>query len=110
MLERLDFADFGDPGWMTPSVGLQFSFSQHTCSRGDGVSLGIASCHPTSCLILAFGLFFIRQDVNLVADVCLSSADLPVCLLTHLSPYLHPAGVLNVAHSGTCHWCQEFPF
>ena len=43
MLEHLEFADFSDPVWMTPSVGPSFLFLENTLSRDDGVSHGVLS-------------------------------------------------------------------
>ena len=45
---------------MTSSVGPNFTFSEHTCSRDDGVSLGIASCHPTEIFVIASGVYLSR--------------------------------------------------
>ena len=61
MLERLDFAVFLDLVWMTASVGPIFTFSEQTCSRDDGVSLGIGSCHPT--------------EFSAIVHICRSSFD-----------------------------------
>ena len=47
------FRWFWDPVWMTPSVGINFSFSERTCSRDDEVSLGIGSCHSTEISVIA---------------------------------------------------------
>ena len=51
MLGRLDFADF-----RILSVGPIFPFSEFSCSRDDGISLRIVSCHPTVLSAIASGV------------------------------------------------------
>ena len=55
--------------------GSQFLlFQKHTCSREDGVSLGIGSCHPTESFVFAF-LF---SSASLY--VCLCAQCLRICI------------------------------
>ena len=52
----MDLSPKVDPLWMTPSVRPVFPVSEHTCSRDDGVSLGLESCHPTVLAVIASGV------------------------------------------------------
>ena len=53
MLERLDVADLRIlSGWLQVQVPIS-TFSEHTCSRDYGVSIGIVSCHPIEVSVVA---------------------------------------------------------
>ena len=53
LLERLAFDVFRILSERLQVSVTMFPFSEHTCSRGDGVSLGIESCHPTVLSVIA---------------------------------------------------------
>ena len=56
VLERLEFADFRVLfGRLQVYVPI-YPFSEHTCSRDDGVSPGIESCHLTVLSVSASGV------------------------------------------------------
>ena len=57
VLERLDLADVWTlSGWLQVFVP-SFPFSEHSWSRDDGVSLGVASCYPTGFFVIASGVY-----------------------------------------------------
>ena len=87
------FRRISDLVWMTPCVGPNFLFSEHTCSRDDEVSLSIGSHLPTefpcldvdcnSCRILLFisrsrdvlvktfvSETCIQQEIRMLMDIC----------------------------------------
>ena len=80
------FRRFSDPVRMTPSVCPNFSFffSERTCSRDDGVSLGIVSCHPTVLSATASGVHHsLKCELQQMPHFSFSSADLAVCVCKH---------------------------
>ena len=70
MLERLGFADVWLlSGWLQVEVPM-FTFSWHTCSRDDEVSLGIGSRHPCMWRSSSAGMWIAIEDEFLFISRC----------------------------------------